>query len=414
MGNSLKYAVVLISVLSILQCSKGPLDQSRQPPRALSAAEENLVDSGNKFGFKLFREIVQAEPDRNIFISPLSVSMALGMAYNGADGTTLEAMDSTLELSGIDIQEVNESYQSLIDLLMGLDPEVTFQIANSMWYRQGFPVVRTFIDRIETYFYAVVDDLDFYDPASADIINDWVDQNTNGKITEIVDPPIDPFTVMFLINAIYFNANWTYQFDEEDTQEDLFTLPDGSQRACWMMFQEDEFRFLWHEDFQAVDLPYGDGLFSMTILLPRSHVDIDALIADLNQENWDIWINDFYEEPGALFLPKFSLEYEILLKDVLTALGMGIAFNPDLANFGQMIEPGGIVEGNLYITRVKHKTFIEVDEAGTEAAAVTSVGFGATSGPPVLRINRPFIFMIRENHSQTILFMGKIVEPTTG
>ncbi len=414
MGNSLKYVVVLISVLSILQCSKGPLDQSRQPPRALSAAEENLVDSGNKFGFKLFREIVQEEPDRNIFISPLSVSMALGMAYNAADGTTLEAMDSTLELSGIDIQEVNESYQSLIDLLMGLDPEVTFQIANSMWYRQGFPVARTFIDRIETYFYAVVSDLNFDDPASADIINDWVDQNTNGKITEIVDPPIDPYTVMFLINAIYFNANWTYQFDEEDTQEDLFTLPDGSQRACLMMFQENDLRFLWHEDFQAVDLPYGDGLFSMTILLPRHHIDIDALIADLNQENWDIWVNNFTEETGALFLPKFSLEYEILLKDVLTALGMGIAFNPDLANFGQMIEPGGIVEGNLYITRVKHKTFIEVDEAGTEAAAVTSVEVGATSGPPTLRVNRPFIFMIRENHSQTILFMGKIVEPTTG
>lgn len=414
MGNSLKYIVVLISVLSILQCSKGPLDQSRQPPRALSAAEENLVDSGNKFGFKLFREIVQEEPDRNIFISPLSISMALGMAYNGAGGATLEAMDSTLELSGIDIQEINESYQSLIDLLMGLDPEVTFQIANSLWYRQGFPVARTFIDRIETYFYAVVSDLDFDDPASADIINDWVDQNTNGKITEIVDPPIDPLTVMFLINAIYFNANWTYQFDEEDTQEDLFTLPDGSQRACLMMFQENDFRFLWHEDFQAVDLPYGDGLFSMTILLPRPHVDIDALIAELNQENWDIWINDFYEEPGALFLPKFSLEYEISLKDVLTALGMGVAFNPNLANFGQMIESGGTVDGNLYISKVKHKTFIEVDEAGTEAAAATSVEYGFTSVPPVLRINRPFIFMIRENHSQTILFMGKIVEPTTG
>ncbi len=403
-----------ISALIALQCSGNPSSSTHQPPRQLSSAETALVGSTNEFGFSLFGEIVEDQPDDNIFISPLSVSMALAMAYNGAGGETKDAMEATLALTGMDIQQINESYQSLIDLLINLDPDVTFQIANSMWYYDWFPVSRDFTERISAYFYAAIRGLDFSSPDAADIINAWVNESTNGKIPDIVDSPIDPYTVMFLINAIYFNANWTYQFDETDTHEAMFNLPDGSQIPCQMMFQENEFKFLMNSEFQAVKLPYGNELYSMVIFLPRVGRDVNEFIAGLDVENWEDWLNSFFAEQGTLSMPKYSLEYEISLKDVLTALGMGIAFDPSAADFLGLTEPGSSLPGNLYISKVKHKTFIKVDEAGTEAAAATSVEFGCTSSPPGIFINRPFVFMILENHSNTILFMGKIVEPVSG
>ncbi len=398
-------AVTIITIL-FLQCGQNSVDSSNQPPRALSPGETQLVDSGNRFGFKLFKGIVQDQPDSNIFISPLSVSMALGMAYNGANGSTREAMDSTLEFNGLDIQQVNESYRSLIDLLINLDPVVVFQIANSIWYRLGFQVEPDFLDLNRTYFDAEVSELDFSDPIAADIINSWVDENTNGKITEIIQPPIDPLTVMFLINAIYFYGDWTYQFDEDSTYDAMFILPDGSQSPCRMMTQENNFKYIENNDFQAVDLPYGNGLFSMTIFLPRPQVGIDALIDNLNQENWISWINSFNEQQGIVHLPKFRFEWEDSLNNVLKALGMEIAFT-GFADFTGIRRSGGI-----FISMVKHKTFIEVDEEGTEAAAVTIIEFRESVGLDFnIMFDRPFIFMIRENHSQTVLFMGKIVEP---
>lgn len=214
---------------------------------------------------------------------------------------------------------------------------------------------------------------------------------------------------MFLINAIYFNGTWKYEFDQDLTHDDFFTGPDGSQKACKMMVQTGEFSFLENDDFQAIDLPYGDGQFSMTIFLPKPAKSIDALSAEFNETNWNSWVHSFSKDSVTLDLPKFKLEYEIKLNDVLSALGMGVAFTPQ-ADFTRMYRPGG-----LWIDYVKHKTFVEVDEEGTEAAAVTVVAIIKSSGGPgnirFMRVDRPFIFVIRENHSQTILFMGKIVEP---
>ena len=377
--------------------------------RELTVAEKRLVQSDNKFGLKLFKEIIEEEGDKNVFISPLSVSMALGMTYNGAKGTTQEEMQTTLELSGLTIQEVNQSYKSLIELLTGLDPKVRFEIANSIWYRQEFSFEEEFIHLNKTYFNAQVRGLDFSDPSAPDIINGWIDEGTNGKIKEIVDE-IDPLAVMFLINAIYFKGSWTERFDESLTADDWFTLPDGSRKPCRMMMQTDDFGYFEDSDFQAVDLPYGDAGFSMTIFLPRPETDVDALIAQFNQENWDYWINSFSKRSVGLYFPKFTLEYELTLNDVLKALGMEIAFEPYQADFT------GMYKGpeSLYISEVKHKTFVEVNEEGTEAAAATSVEMVLTSAPlsVTMRVDRPFVFVIKENHSQTILFMGKIVEPT--
>ena len=397
----LSFILVLCMCVGCMQCASNPV-----LGRELTAAEKGLLQSDNKFGLKLFKEIVAEEEDRNVFISPLSVSMALGMTYNGADGSTREAMQTTLELSGLTIQEVNESYQSLIELLTGLDPKVIFQIANSIWYRQGESLEEEFIDLNKTYFDAEVSPLDFSAANASEIINGWVNENTNGKIKKIVDG-INPLTVMFLINAIYFKGTWTYKFDEKWTRDDLFTLPDGSQKACRMMEQEGEFQLSKNSDFVAVDLPYGDGYFSMTVFLPHPDKDIDSLIAEFNQDNWNAWINSFSKEEVTLQFPKFTLEYELALNEVLKALGMAVAFAPG-ADFSRMRKSGG-----LWIDEVKHKTFVEVNEEGTEAAAVTSVSMvDSCPGHHGFRVDRSFVFVIRENQSQSILFIGKIVEPT--
>ncbi|MFQ5866021.1 MAG: serpin family protein [bacterium] len=402
----LNYFLVICVGLIFTRCAHNPVSPEA---RDLTALEKSLVESDNKFGLKLFKEIIKEEKDKNVFISPLSVSMALGMTLNGANGETKAAMEQTLELAGMTTEEINQSYKSLIELLTNLDPKVIFQIANSIWCRQEITFEQEFINLNKTYFDALVQALDFNDPNSVNIINAWVEENTNGKIKEIVDR-IDSEIVMFLINAIYFKGTWTFEFDKDLTQDDLFTLPDGSQKTCKMMKLTGDLPYFENELFQAVDLPYGDALFSMTILLPKPQVDIDSLITEINQENWSQWMDSLSEQSVALSFPKFKLEYEIPLKEILKAMGMAIAFEPYQADFTKMYTG----PENVYISKVKHKTFVEVNEEGTEAAAVTSVEVGITSiGPSAIpmRVDRPFVFVIRENHSQTILFIGKIVEP---
>ena len=407
MKRLIHFMFVLVFIFSITSCTKGPTEPRERTVRELTSVEKHLVESDNSFGLKVFREINNDEKDNNVFISPLSISMALGMTLNGANGETKQAMQNTLELAGLADQQINESYQSLIELLVGLDPKVKFKIANSIWYRNGYTFEPAFLDVNKNYFNAEVAGLDFGNPQSKNIINSWVENNTNGKIKQIVDN-IDPLTVMFLINAIYFKGTWTYEFDKNKTRDDFFNLPDGSQVQCKMMAQAGDFSYLANDDFQAVDLPYGDELFSMTVILPRQGKDLDALVETLTAENWNTWFSNFSKLEGELYFPRFKLEYEINLNDVFKLLGMEIAFNPSLADFTRMYKNGGI-----YIDKVKHKSFVEVNEEGTEAAAatvvemkLTSVGSGFT-----LRIDRPFVFAIRENHSGTILFIGKIVDP---
>jgi serine protease inhibitor len=391
----------------LVQCTnKSTTPPTPTPARDLTTAEKQLVASDNKFGLRLFREIVSREGNKNVFVSPLSVAMALGMTYNGANGTTQEAMQNTLELQGMSLEEVNKSYRSVIDLLRGLDPKVTFQIANSIWYRQGFEVESNFLDLNTTYFDAIVRALDFDDPAAIVTINDWVDENTHGKIDKILDKIPDE-TVMYLIDAIYFKGTWKLRFDPEKTTAQPFHLPDGSVKSCQMMaMPETDISYLATREFSAVDLKYGDGDYSMTILLPNWDMTVDSVVAQLTDENWQSWLGEFRLQNWALQIPKFEIEYEKSLKGVLGALGMGIAFT-DSADFRGINRAG-----NLLITEVKHKTYVKVDEEGTEAAAVTSVEVGFTSGPMSLTVDRPFLFVIHENHSGTILFMGKIVDPT--
>jgi serpin B len=332
------------------------------------------------------------------------------MTLNGANGTTRDAMAHTLEFGGMSQDDINTSYTSLIAHLIGLDPKVKFQIANSIWHRPELNVEQSFKDVNKQNFDAEISSIDFSDPSAPKTINGWVDRNTNGKIKEIVPDPIPGELVMYLINAIYFKGTWTYRFDTSQTRNDFFTLADGSKRPCRMMSQGGDFSYYSGDELQAIDILYGDAGFGMTILLPKAGTNIDTFVGQLTQQQWNTWIGRMNKTKGDIYLPKFKLEYKKTLNDMLIAMGMSIAFNPDAADFRKIDRRGG-----LFISEVMHKTFVQVDEEGTEAAAVTSVGMGVTSiGPSdrfIMRVDRPFIFVIREHHSGTILFIGKIVEP---
>ena len=401
----------LLILLLGYSCEKTKDEEPGPTEINLTEKGKILVEADNLFGINLFKEVLKAEePEKNVMISPLSVSLALAMTYNGADGDTKEAMEKTLELSGLTVDEINENYKILIDALASVDPKVLMSIANSIWYKQTFEVEQDFINVNQDYFYAEVSPLDFNDPDAVTTINNWVADKTNDKITEILDAiPAD--AVMYLINAIYFKGIWKYEFDESDTEEKPFYLSDGTTKDVPMMAQEGSFNYFSNDILQAVEMPYGAGNYSMIILLPQNNKTLDDIIDQLTNENWNRWLSEFYEaEKVQIHLPKFRFEYKNLLNDELINLDMGIAFDPGYADFSK-INPAW----QLFISRVIHKSFIEVNEEGTEAAAVTLVEIcGSTSEVETgihFYVNQPFIFAIKEKYTNTIIFIGKVMEP---
>jgi serine protease inhibitor len=417
MKRQLISAVAFLLLTSLIGCSdlgRTAPEESGDPPqpgpgRPLTAAERAIVTSDNAFGFRLFASLNRTVPGQNLFLCPLSVSMALGMTVNGAAGTTKDAMISTLGFAGITQEDINRSYASLSALLTGLDPVVRVQIANSIWYRPTLQVENAFKQVNMTYFSAEVNSINFADPSAAVTINGWVDRNTNGKITQVITPPIPDDIVMYLINAVYFKGSWKYRYDQKDTRADMFTRSDGSKTPCSMMSQTDTVPYFSQNGVQGIDLPYGNAGFSMTVILPPPGVDIDGFVSGLTQEEWDSWIGKLGKKEVTIYMPKFKLNGQMSLKTVLAGMGMGIAFS-DHADF-----TGIDKRGSLAISDVLHFTFVQVDEEGTEAAGVTVVGVRATmvgpAGPAVVRLDRPFIYAIRENQSGTVLFIGKLAAP---
>lgn len=375
--------------------------------------DSTLISAANtRFGFQLFSEVFGQDGDRNLMVSPYSVSSALSMLYNGAAGDTQQAMADTLELQGMDLQAVNQANQALAAELENADPAVQLAIANSLWARQGVPFFPEFLNQVQEFYGAEITNLDFSDPAAVDTINGWVSEQTQGKIPDIVDS-IDPDQAMFLINAIYFKGNWTIEFDPSATQEQPFYLPDGSTKPHPLMGRSGNFNYLETEQFQAVNLPYGNERLSMYVFLPKDGAadsDLAAFAETLTAENWETWMAQFSQQPGNIRLPRFKVEYDVTLNDALQALGMTPAFNAGQADFSNLSsEPTAI-------DRVRHKTFIEVNEEGTEAAAVTAITIRTTSvqiepEPFQMTVDRPFFYAIRDNQTGTVLFMGTIVNP---
>lgn len=399
--------VLLGAVLFSGGCSLFDTESLAAPVEEL---DQRLVEATNSFGFSLYGELAQAEPDKNMLISPASIITALAMTYNGADGDTRAAMEKALLLEGMSREEVNNAFADLLTILQNPDPEVELAVANSLWGREGLEFNEDFLQRTAEFFQAEITSLNFDDPGSADIINSWVKEQTRDKIEGIVEPPINPETILFLINAIYFNGDWSVPFEVENTVELPFNLPDGSVKETPVMFRNSDFRYLETDHFQAVSLPYGKNeRVNMYIFLPAAGSNLDQFRAGLNSTNWQNWLNRFSMMEGELGLPRFTFEYETSLNSALKTLGMEIAFDGERADFSGM-HP---VPPNLYISEVKHKTFIDVNEEGTEAAAVTSVEVGVTAMPETFTmvVDRPFFFVIADDMTGTILFMGSVLQP---
>ncbi len=373
--------------------------------RPLTKTESDIVNSSAQFGFNLIKEISKSELNENIIISPLSVSTALGMVLNGAEDNTYEQIKTMLGFSDIEFDDINKSYKSLDSLLKNIDENVIFNSANSIWYRNEFNVEQNFIEINKKYFNAEVYNIDFSNSAAKDIINNWVKEATKSKIPKIIDA-INPEIIMYLINAIYFKGNWQYQFDKNSTIDDTFYIDENNTVNCKMMVQKNQFNLYHDENLQAIELPYGNSSFNMMIILPSSIKGIDDVISKMNSETFDFIKNNFMKKEITIMIPRFRLEYKNKLNNVLINLGMKDAFIPEIANFSKINKAK-----KLFISEVLHKTFIEVNEEGTEAAAVTSIGVGVTSVGNYFKVNKPFLFIIYEKNTNTILFIGKVINP---
>ena len=404
---SLLSVILLLLLITLTQCTDGPtIPGENENVRTLSKTEEGIVSSSAVFGFNLIKKISQTQKDENIVVSPLSVSTSFGMVLNGADGETYDQIKSVLGLNPFVQDDINKSYQSLENMLKGIDNKVEFSSANSVWYANGFNVESDFLDMTKKYFNAEVTEADFSDPATLDMINDWVKRSTNDKIEKIIER-INRDVVMYVINAIYFKGTWKYQFDKNATRDDFFHVTPNQSVPCKMMAQKQKFYYFSGTDYQAIKLPYGNQSYNMMILLPSNLTAVDNLLDGLSAHEFNIIKNSLEEKELTVLLPKFKVEYERKLNDGLINMGMINAFMPGKADFTLVHKAGGI-----WISEVKHKTFIDVNEEGTEAAAVTSIEFVRSLNGGYLKIDRPFVFIIYEENTNTILFIGKIVNPS--
>lgn len=382
----------------------GPIDEL---PRPLTANEQLVIDRSNTFGVDLMREVLAVDSQPNVVISPLSAAFALGMTMNGASGSTFDGMRNALALGGLTKDQINGSFEALIELLVDLDPAVEVAIANSTWANEDYPFHQTFFDAVVEHFAAEAGTRDFSDAQTLDDINGWVDDRTNGLIDRILEN-LDPNLALLLLNALYFDAPWTTRFDPSETMPASFTREDGTQVSVQMMRMPEPENILYGgaNGVTAVELTYGGGAYSMVVAVPAGGSRARDVVSSMDSADWDALVASLGERDlSHLAIPRFTTAYDAYLNDPLSALGMSQAFTSQ-ADFSELSPVP------LCIDFVRQKTFIEVDEAGTRAAAVTAVGVGATSAPPAFVVDRPFFFAIRERLSGTMLFVGLIGDPT--
>lgn len=398
-----------LKVLTLLGCCWMVAElASAQVAPGTNAALDKVVRADNALGFKLLAETRKARTDGNVFQSPLGLALALGMAGNGARGQTLEQIAATLQMPGLAPSAWNEGNQMLLGHLSGLDPKITLEIANSLWLQTDAKIKPDFVASCEKSYRAEVADVDFRNPATLKRINDWVSQNTQGKIPSIFDPPLPPDLRLVLLDAIYFKGTWETPFDKKLTRDQPFTLRGGQAVPHPRMSRKGRMNYLESTGFQAVILPYQSGQVSLCVFLPKGN--LESFIMELTPENWEQWMARFRSREGTLELPRFKLENKYELNEELAALGMPRAFS-------RQAEFGGISDGPLFISKMVQKTFVEVNEEGTEAAAATGIAVMPSlvrrepEPPFTMIVDRPFYVAIRDNQTGAILFHGVIEDP---
>lgn len=376
--------------------------------------DSGLVDANTRFGWALFQQILSEKPVANHFISPLSLSIALGMVLNGAAGETRQEMARILHLEGMDLQEINQAQLTLRKRLVNQGSGVRVDLANALWVKKGITFNPNFLKTNQDYFNARTTALDFADPLSVQTINAWASENTQGRIPRVIGQ-IDPMTLMILMNAIYFKGSWSTPFDKAQTQPRDFKTGEGKTVQTPMMRHYGKFRYLRDSEnqFQAVALPYGkEKSVQMFVFLPDPESSPVALLKKIEASRLNDWLLKLRSQEGEVLLPRFKLEYEVTLNDTLKALGMKQAFEAEKANFSDLI-----ATEQAFISQVKQNSFVEVNEEGTEAAAVTTVVVSATSvqlpqEPFSFVADRPFVYLIYDQTTRSILFMGVLNSPS--
>jgi serine protease inhibitor len=376
---------------------------------AVFTSQQELAAANANFAFNMLQQLATAQPGSNIFISPYSISTVLQMVSTGAEGTTRTQMQQMLGTINMKQEALNEANRNIASIIDSRNTNFLLTTANAVWYRSGLPVEPAFIRGDEQYFGAKVEGLDFNSDASVGIINAWASNETRGKIDQIIQGPIDPSVQMFLANAVYFLGNWESPFDTNNTVDQAFYLTGGTQATVPMMHQATSFKCYQGSGFQAVQLPYKGGDLAMYVFLPGSDSSVPELLGMMNGAWWQQTIQqDFSEESAAVALPKFELNTALNLNAPLEALGMTDAFTPD-ADFAR------ISSVPLHISAVQHQAVVDVNETGTEAAAITTVIIvDQVAGPPPafeINVNRPFLFFIQDQKAGTILFMGVVNNP---
>lgn len=376
----------------------------------LQTVEVAQLKSDQAFAFEFFSDVFSEEKNdenKNFMVSPFSLSMALAMTWNGSANETKSAIQNTLKLGDMSDKEVNEYFKKLKESFEKTDPSTKLAIANSIWTNKNIEILPEFVSLNKNYFNSTVEAVDFGDPTVKDRINKWADENTNGLIKDVIEGT-DPQALMYLLNALYFKGIWTSEFDAENTTKMDFFNEQGSPVKVDMMHQKELFNYVSDETMQMVQLPYGNESFSMMVLLPNDNKQLTDIISNLeNEDYWDNMKNRLRDNEVDLFIPKFKTEYSKKLNDILIDMGMSIAFDPQKADFSRMSAR------DAFISFVEQFTYINTDEVGTEAAAVTVVGVVTTSvqpSPPkaTFKADRPFIYLIQENSTGAILFMGAV------
>ena len=407
MSQKIQISLLFGFALYLFGCSNASVVNEDVPAEQVAHIEE----ANNQLGFSVLSKI-DTPKDENAFISPTSLYTALLLAYNGADGDTKEEFKDTLQIRDWTDTEVNEAMNVLLHSFEKDIEAIDVSSANSLWLANEYTFQKDYEQAMEQYFDAHITMIDRADDTSADKINKWVNKETRGKIEEIMEPPLDSNFVALLVNVLYFNGEWQYEFEESATEERVFHTATNEVDVDFMFLQE-ELSYMENEDVQAVKLPYGEGEMMMQVFLPKEDVEIKEVVDTMLMEEWETWQTDFQEREGKLLFPKFEMEYDIVLNDVLQELGIEAAFT-ERADFSYLIEE----TNGLAISEVKQKTYIDVDEVGTEAAAATSVEIVETSlvvdedEPFEMDVNRPFIFAITDTATDAILFLGQINDPT--
>jgi serpin B len=427
--RGIKYVVVLSAVMGIAANCFGAEGQTLMENKE----RQTIVKGNNEFALELYAKLRAGEG--NLFFSPYSISTALAMTYAGAQGETESQMAGVLHFPTrrdgpkVTPSEPNEksitatawehkrfssAFGKIIkDLNAGGEKgKYELRVANALWGQKGYGFLKEFLNLIETDYGGYLNEVDFVTAVEAarKTINDWVENQTNNKIKNLIpEGVLDSMTRLVLTNAIYFKGNWAKQFKKEMTQNAPFTLLDGNKVDVPMMNQTADFNYIQTDSFQCLELPYVNDELSMIILLPKKLDGLHELEGTVTIDNLSKWLNELRKREVIVFVPKFKMTSQFGLADVLKAMGMTNAFVPDIADFS-----GINGKRDLFISAVIHKAYVNVDEEGTEAAAATGIVMKTSAVPtqmPVFRADHPFLFVIRDNRSSSILFIGRVMNP---